>query len=278
MRRQSKSIRVRYEVRLVCCALAWLLPTAALMAQTAPLTAAKPVGAQAPPLNEVVAVVKQQVLLASDVDREMRLAHLLPGSGEDENSASGALSRLITRLLIEQQIRIEDPDQLNPDPAEVQKSLIGLRQDLPACKLTDCMTDSGWKNFLASLSLTPDQVAAYWKDRYAVLGFIEQRFRSGIRISQQEIADYYRKTLLPQYRHPQDAPPLKSVSSRIEEILLQQRVNALLDEWVQSLRDQGRIEIVDATLRAAEEQADQAAQARDASEKQKQQGNGESAP
>ena len=234
--------------------------------------------AQARQLNEVVAVVNQQVLLASDVDREMRLAHLLPGNDADDNSAAGALSRLITRLLIEQQIRIEDPDQLHPDPAAVEKSLVELRQDLPACRLTDCMTDSGWRSFLVSLNLTPDEVEAYWKDRYAVLGFISQRFRSGIRISQEEIADYYRKTLLPQYRHPQDAPPLKSVSARMEEILLQQRVNALLDDWVQSLRGEGRIEIVDTSLRAAIERVPQAAQLHNAPQEKHAQGNGESAP
>ncbi len=246
------------------------------MAQTA--SPASHIGANPEQLNEVVAVVNQDVLLASDVDREMRLEHLLPGGGEDDNSAAGALSRLITRLLIEQQIRIEDPDQLNPDPAEVQKSLIGLRQDLPACKLTDCMTDEGWNNFLASLDLTPEEVETYWKDRYAVLGFIGQRFRNGIRISQEEIADYYRKTLLPQYRHPQDAPQLKSVSARIEEILLQQRVNALLDDWVRSLREEGRIEIVDSTLRAAVERSNQKAQPADTGEKNNLQRNGESAP
>ena len=207
-------------------------------------------------LNAVVAVVNQQVLLASDVDEEMRLVHLLPGSSTEDNSAAGALERLITRLLIEQQIRIEDPSQLNPDPQEVQKSLVGLRQDLPGCKITDCMTDAGWKSFLAGLDLTPDQVAAYWKDRYAVLGFIGQRFRSGISVRPEEIADYYNKTLVPLYRNQAEAPTLPSVSARIEEILLQQRVNAMMDDWVQSLRDQGKIEIVDASLRDAVEQID----------------------
>ncbi len=207
-------------------------------------------------LNAVVAVVNQQVLLASDVDEEMRLVHLLPGGGTEDNSAAGALERLITRLLIEQQIRIEDPSQLNPDPQEVQKSLVELRQDLPGCKITDCMTDAGWRSFLAGLNLTPDQVAAYWKDRYAVLGFIGQRFRSGISVRPEEIASYYNKTLVPLYRNRAEAPTLPSVSARIEEILLQQRVNAMLDDWVQSLREQGKIEIVDASLRDAVEQMD----------------------
>ena len=45
------------------------------------------------------------------------------------------------------------------------------------------------------------------------------------------------------------APPaLDSVSSRIEEILLQQHVNALLQDWLKSLRDQGNVIILDPAL------------------------------
>ncbi len=40
-------------------------------------------------------------------------------------------------------------------------------------------------------------------------------------------------------------PPLASVSSRIEEILLQQRVSSLLLEWLQSLKSEGSVSILD---------------------------------
>lgn len=236
-----------------------LLAAPMMIGQQAPITSQPGENTTMHRLNAVVAVVNQQVVLNSDVDEEMRLVHLLPGGNQQDNSASAALERLITRLLIEQQIRIEDPSQLNPDPKDVEASLIGLRQDLPGCRLTDCMGSAGWATFLAGLDLTPEQVAAYWKNRYAVLGFIEQRFRSGIRISPDEIDEYYRKTLLPQYHNPADAPPLKTVSDRIQEVLLQQHVNGLLEDWVKSLRDQGQVEILDPTLRAGVEQAEAAA-------------------
>lgn len=255
-----------------------LLASLALFAQPMPIAPQPPANVPTHRLNAVVAVVNQQVVLASDVDEEMRLVHLLPGGNQQDNSASAALERLITRLLIEQQIRIEDPSQLNPDAKDVEASLIGLRQDLPACKLTDCMTEEGWTTFLAGLDLTPAQVAAYWKDRYAVLGFIEQRFRSGIRISPEEIADYYQKTLLPQYHSATEAPPLKAVSARIQEVLLQQRVNSLLDDWVQSLREPGQVEIIDPTLRAGVEQAEAAESGKAKTTAVKQPNNGVSVP
>lgn len=255
---QMTTNTAKKQAKLLLCVLP-LLAATAMVGQQAPIASQPADNAAMHRLNAVVAVVNQQVVLNSDVDEEMRLVHLLPGGNRQDNSASAALERLITRLLIEQQIRIEDPAQLNPDPKDVEVSLIGLRQDLPGCKLTDCMASAGWAAFLAGLDLTPEEVAAYWKDRYAVLSFIEQRFRSGIRISPDEIANYYQKTLLPQYHNPADAPPLKTVSDRIQEVLLQQRVNGLLDEWVTSLRDQGQVEIFDPSLRAGVVQAEAAA-------------------
>jgi hypothetical protein len=49
---------------------------------------------------------------------------------------------------------------------------------------------------------------------------------------------------------------LQQVSSRIEEILLQQRVNVLFDNWLSNLRKQGQIEVLDPKLETAEAAAE----------------------
>jgi len=49
------------------------------------------------------------------------------------------------------------------------------------------------------------------------------------------------------------------VSSRIEEILLQQRVNQLFDDWLATLRKQGQIEVLDPSLETATANGDQGA-------------------
>jgi hypothetical protein len=85
-----------------------------------------------------------------------------------------------------------------------------------------------------------------WSQRMAMLRFIDLRFRSGIRISQDQIATYYQKTLEPALaKDNEKAPPLAEVSARIQEILLQQQVSGLFQDWVSSLRDQGNVQIVD---------------------------------
>jgi hypothetical protein len=179
---------------------------------------------------------------------------LLPvgGRGEDFTPVK-ALERLTTRALIEQQIVQEDPHGLDVDPKEVADNLAELRQSLPACKRRDCISASGWSAYLATLGLTSDRINEYWARRMAVLRFIERRFRSGIRIAPEEIKKYYDESLLPQYSTPKDAPPLEKVSARIQEVLLQQQVNALLNDWLKSLQDQGQVEILDLALAAANE-------------------------
>jgi peptidyl-prolyl cis-trans isomerase SurA len=78
-----------------------------------------------------------------------------------------------------------------------------------------------------------------------LLRFIEVRFRNGIHISDDEIKDYYDKTMLPEYARQKVTPPkLETISTRIEEVLLQQQVSNLLRDWLKSLRAQGSVRIM----------------------------------
>ncbi|HTJ30176.1 MAG TPA: hypothetical protein VL346_06735 [Acidobacteriaceae bacterium] len=209
--------------------------------------------AQATVLDSVIAVVNHQVILSSDLDLELRMMRLLPAQDRTSTDVSEALDQLTTRALIEQQIVLEDPHGLDVDPSRLQASLQDLRKNLPACRRHDCASSAGWSTYLATLGLTPQQVERYWSHRMAVLAFIERRFRSGIRIAPEEIEKYYRQTLLPQYPSPASAPQLDQVSARIQDLLLEQQVNSLLDDWLKNLQAQGEVEILDPALAASAE-------------------------
>lgn len=201
-------------------------------------------------LDRVVAVVNRRVILASDVDDEIQLSVLDPSHiGQGAVTPPRALELLISRALIEQQIRQEDEQAAEPTAANVAARINEIRKELPACVRADCATDAGWTAFLAQHGLTPQRVENYTRHRLEILRFIEQRFRQGIgEISQQQIATYYNDTLLPQYA-PGEAPPkLDQVAPRIAEILLEQQVNALFDTWLANLRKQGDVEILDPAL------------------------------
>jgi len=205
------------------------------------------------PVDRVVAVVNRQVILESDLEDEIQLSVLDPGTnGQEKMTEREALDRLISRALIQQQIRQEDLPAAEPNPKDIAARIQEIRTELPACVRADCRSDEGWRTFLARHDLSPARVARYLHNRMEILSFIEMRFRQGIRITPEEIEQYYRQTLLPQYPAGQTAPPLEEVSSRIEEILLQQKVNGMFDSWLANLRSQGQIEVLDPALETSQ--------------------------
>jgi hypothetical protein len=197
-------------------------------------------------LDHVVANIGSSVLLQSDVEQEMHLSALeplqvLPG----QNTPDFALRRLIDRTLILDQME-QQQQETSTTKAEIDESLTELRKQIPACTEFHCTTAEGWDRFLQSNDLTRDAVDQRWSQRMAMLRFIDLRFRSGIRISQEQIATYYQKTLTPALtKDNEKAPPLADVSGRIQEILLQQQVSGLFQDWLTSLRDQGNVQVVD---------------------------------
>jgi len=203
-------------------------------------------------LDRVVAVVNNRAILASDLDDEMRLAVLDPGEGGQVLTTQRALEQLISRTLIQQQIRQEDAEAAEAPLADVQARIQEIRRELPACVRLNCVTEEGWKRFLREHGLTAEQVENSMRRRIQILRFIEVRFRQGIRIDPKEIGSYYRETLLPQYSAGETPPPLDQVAPRIEEILLQQQVNVLFDGWLTNLRKQGDVEVLDPALEISE--------------------------
>jgi len=191
-------------------------------------------------------MIGSNVLLQSDVEQEMHLSALeplqvLPG----QNTTASALRRLIDRTLILEQMKQQQQPVSTPEP-ELSSAMAELKKQIPACEQFHCETTAGWDRFLQSNGLTEQVVRDRWSQRTAMLQFIDIRFRSGIRISPDQIAAYYQKTLAPALeKDNQKPPPLADVSSRIREILLEQQVSGLFQDWLSSLHDQGNVQIVD---------------------------------
>jgi parvulin-like peptidyl-prolyl isomerase len=193
-------------------------------------------------IDAVVAVVNGDVILESDVDEERRFEAIQPYRGSlSEFSRDRAVQRLIDRTLILQQAALEPEDAAVTSQA-LDAQMKTLRKDIPECKQYNCETDAGWEKFLNTNGFTVREFQDRWRKRMELLRLIEVRFRNGIRISDEEIRNYYEKTMLPVYAKQKVTPPkLETVSQRIEEVLLQQQVGNLLRDWLKSLRAQGNV-------------------------------------
>ncbi len=196
-------------------------------------------------VDRVVAIVNGDLILDSDVDLERRFAALMPyGEASGPYDRDAAIERLINRDLILQQMRLQQGDEITQEAAA--QDLEDLRNSIPVCRKYHCETRDGWERFLATEGFTPESLLSVWRQRMEVLAFIELRFRMGIKISPAQIAQYYQKTLLPQYAALRvTPPPLKEIANRIQQVLLEQQVSGLLDDWLKSLRAQGNVVVLD---------------------------------
>ncbi len=204
----------------------------------APAPAGKPVV-----LDSVVAIINGEVLLQSDVEQERRFEslQLLPAS---ENTDQRAAEHLITRTLILQQMREQDLNPPAVSGAELQKSLGELKKQLPGCQ-NRCGTEAGWAAYLQERGLSPQVVDARWRQRIQVFNFLNERFRAGVRVPNDQVQAYYDKELAPQFAAKHERPPtLKALRPRIEEILLQQQVTKQIDSWEGTLRQEGSVQIL----------------------------------
>jgi hypothetical protein len=195
-------------------------------------------------LDRVIAVVNGDLILESDVDEERRFEEIQPfREAPGTVPRTRAIQRLVDRMLIRQQAALE-PEAAVSDQ-ELNTQIEALRKNIAECRQYHCDTDEGWKKFLGDHGFTPEEFGEHWRQRMELLKFIEVRFRNGITISDDQIETYYRKVMLPEYAKQHVKPPsLDSISKRIQEVLLQQQVSALLVDWLKSLRAQGSVRVM----------------------------------
>jgi peptidyl-prolyl cis-trans isomerase SurA len=197
-------------------------------------------------LDRAVAVINGEVILASDVREQQRFAVFEPLSAPGgEFTPMEAMQQIMNRTLLLDQM---EEQQLSPPPtdSEVDEQIAELRKHIPACAGQSCETEDGWQRFLAARGFTEASLHARWKERMQILDFVGVRFRTGIRITKPEIEAYYNEKLVPEFQARKlPPPPLAQVSSRIDDVLLQQHVNALLSDYLRSLKDAGSVQILD---------------------------------
>ncbi|MCU1249095.1 MAG: SurA domain protein [Edaphobacter sp.] len=194
-------------------------------------------------LDRLVAVVNGEVILESDVDEERRFEEVQPYRSAPTLTRDRIIERLIDRMLILQQEALEPEEDVTDKNLDAQ--IATLRKDIPACQQYHCGTVDGWKKYLGDHGFTEQEFSARWKQRMELLKFIEVRFRNGIAINDAEVKAYYEKNMLPEYAKRNVKPPkLDTIRPRIEEVLLQQEVGALLRDWLKSLRAQGSVKMI----------------------------------
>ena len=118
-----------------------------------------------------------------------------------------------------------------------------LKQELNSSQKT-AGTQPLWSTELEKYGLTEADVEQEIGLEVELLRFVDARFRPAIRIDDAKIESYYTEVLLPQLSGSGARPPkLEEVAERIREVLVQQRINEELANWLKNLREQSTIKI-----------------------------------
>lgn len=193
--------------------------------------------AQPAVVDRMVAVVNKRVILESELDQAVRVELLLQNRplSEEPSARTQTLEQLIDRRLLEQQMA--QPDVVDPTPQELAARVKLVREHV-----TGAATDQGWESTLAAYGVTERDLEEHLISEFRVLHFVDLHFRGLVQIDKNAIAAYYREKLLPQLtQQGAPAPPLDDVSDKIEKVLAEERLDGMLNGWLQTLRAQARI-------------------------------------
>ncbi|MGZ4888605.1 MAG: SurA N-terminal domain-containing protein [Candidatus Angelobacter sp.] len=194
---------------------------------------------QAQVVDRMVAVVNKHVILESELDQATRVEFLLqakPIESLTQADRSAVLERLIDRSLLEQQI--VNPSMLDPAPEELAGKIKEIREGMPGATVNE-----HWTAILAGYGLAQQDLEEQLASQFRILRFIDLRFRGLVRVEKEAIAAYYQERFLPEVRkRSASEPKLSEVSDKIEQILAEQRIDELLNNWLKTLRAQAHIE------------------------------------
>lgn len=197
-------------------------------------------------IDRLVEVVDQHPILQSELDDQVRYESLMEGRplekvtvGDRRNS----LTRLTDQWLIRRQMDLEKFNGAGPE--EIAHAVKEARAQIPGAA-----ADAGWNRLLASYGLTSDDITAHIATQIDTLRFIDLRFRPTVKIDAASINEYYQLNVVaPAKKNGTQTTPLPKVSASIEKILTEKQIDTMLAAWLQSLRLQSRVELVETAPR-----------------------------
>ncbi|MBU5611982.1 peptidylprolyl isomerase [Geomonas azotofigens] len=148
------------------------------------LFAAAPTFAAAKPLSGIAAIVNDEVITSTDLDKEysqmQKEAEKLPAA-ERNVQRSAALNRLVDRKLVEQKIRELDIKVTDED----------VRLAIEDVKKQNNLSQEALEKALASQGLTFPQYKVQLKEQLERMRLMSQEVRSKIQVGEREMREYY---------------------------------------------------------------------------------------
>jgi len=186
-------------------------------------------------LDRIAVVVGKRVVKESDIERDLPLTEFLNGQPLDLSPAAKrqAAERLIDQEVIRQEIATGNYQR--PADTDASELLDRLRRDRFGG------TDSRLREALARYGLTEAGLHKELLWQLTVLRFIDQRFRLGVLITDEDVRTYYEQHAA-QLRRQYPNDNFDALASKIKSTLEGERINQNFNEWLAEARKNIRIE------------------------------------
>lgn len=192
-------------------------------------------------LDRIAIVVNKQIIKDSDIERDIRLTALLNGDRLDLSPAARkqAASRLIDQTLIRREMEVAQYPPAKPEEAE---------QMLDRLRKQRLSSDNLYNAALEQYGITNGQLRRQLEWQTTVLHFIEQRFRPGVMVSDEDI-EFYFKHHPSEFRRAGVKPvTLADARDAIEQQLTGERVNQQFFSWLEQSRKEAAIKYLEPEL------------------------------
>lgn len=186
-------------------------------------------------VDRVVALVDEEAILLSDVERviDLRLVAARPGESREE------LQQRVLDGLVDQRLRFQAADRfgfidvsVDRIEEEVKKIAAGFdsRQELEARLRRAGLTEAELRQLVAR--------------QLMVLNFVDQRLGARVFVSLDDIRAYYDDELTPRMEQQgKTPPPLEEVREEIRGVLKERRLNEEIERWTEELRREADVQL-----------------------------------
>jgi peptidyl-prolyl cis-trans isomerase SurA len=188
-------------------------------------------------IDRIAVSVGNRAITVSDVERQQRLSAFLSGVKPDldlENRRKAAEAMVDQKLVSRE---LETARYPEPDPTEIDELFAEFKSKY-------FPNDADYRAALAEYGITEAEIREQllWQRRW--LSFVGLRFRPAVQVSEQEVTEYFEKTVLPAARaaNPGATFTLDEFRDQILAKLTGDRVDQQMGQWLADMR--GRVEIV----------------------------------
>ncbi len=185
-------------------------------------------------LDRIAVTISKQVITESQVLDEIRVTAFIDGEKPDFAGPAKrkTAERLVERALVERELTLTR--YALPEITDIGTLLVQVKSRYP--------DDTAFQKALTEAHVAVEQVEKHLQLQVRLLRFLDYRFRPGVRITEEEIAELYEKQSDEWKAKRKDPPPtLEASRADLVALLTRERADRALDRWLGEARTREQI-------------------------------------